>query len=165
MDIFITDTFIKWSDKSKEILFKTNKKCIGNGEEKLAKELNIDKLGGQNNIYDLIHPVLGKISVKDMTNGDCTLGIERTQIMRKIFREVLNPFLNWIKKYKKKNCILAKEYYDVINKKYGTSRITIKNGMNISLPKNDYYLFRYLKKYNNKKNNRQFYEELLKSLG
>ena len=44
-------------------------------------------------------------------------------------------------------------------------KITIKNGMNISLPKNDYYLFRYLKKYNNKKNNRKFYEELLKSLG
>ena len=25
-------------------------------------------------------------------------------------------------------------------------KITIKNGMNISLPKNDYYLFRYLKR-------------------
>jgi len=44
-------------------------------------------------------------------------------------------------------------------------KITIKNGMNISLPKNDYYLFRYLKKYNNKKNNKRYYEELLKSLG
>jgi len=44
-------------------------------------------------------------------------------------------------------------------------KITIKYGMNISLPKNDYYLFRYLKKYKSKKNNRQFYEELLKSLG
>ena len=44
-------------------------------------------------------------------------------------------------------------------------KITIKNGMNISLPKNDYYLFRYLKKYKSKKNNRQFYEELLRSLG
>ena len=44
-------------------------------------------------------------------------------------------------------------------------KITIKNGMNISLPKNDYYIFRYLKRYKSKKNNRQFYEELLKSLG
>lgn len=44
-------------------------------------------------------------------------------------------------------------------------KITIKNGMNFSLPKNDYYLFRYLKKYNNKKNNKRYYEELLKSLG
>lgn len=36
---------------------------------------------------------------------------------------------------------------------------------NISLPKNDYYIFRYLRKNKSKKNNRQFYEELLKSLG
>ena len=43
-------------------------------------------------------------------------------------------------------------------------KITIKNGMNISLPKNDYYLFRYLKKYKSKKNNKKYYEELLKSL-
>jgi hypothetical protein len=44
-------------------------------------------------------------------------------------------------------------------------KITIKNGMNISLLKNDYYLFRYIKKYKSKKNNRKYYEELLKSLG
>jgi hypothetical protein len=43
-------------------------------------------------------------------------------------------------------------------------KITIKNGMNISLPKNEYYLFRYLKKNSSKKQNRKFYEELLKSL-
>ena len=44
-------------------------------------------------------------------------------------------------------------------------KITIKNGTNISLPKNEYYLFRYLKKNGSKKQNRKFYEELLKSLG
>lgn len=44
-------------------------------------------------------------------------------------------------------------------------KLTIKNGMNISLPKNDYYTFRYLKRYKSKKNNRKYYEELLKSLG
>ena len=32
------DTFNKWSDKSKDIPFKSSKKCVGNGEEKLAKE-------------------------------------------------------------------------------------------------------------------------------
>jgi len=37
--------------------------------------------------------------------------------------------------------------------------------MNISLAKNYYYTFRYLKKYKSKKNNRKYYEELLKSLG
>ena len=45
-------------------------------------------------------------------------------------------------------------------------KITLKTNIhNISLPKDDYYLFRYLKKNNSKKNNRKFYEELLKSLG
>tara|TARA_E500000178_G_C16776503_1_gene641626 strand:- start:111 stop:455 length:345 start_codon:yes stop_codon:yes gene_type:complete len=44
-------------------------------------------------------------------------------------------------------------------------KITIKNGMNISLPKSEYYIFRYLRKTKSKKNNRRYYEELLKSLG
>jgi hypothetical protein len=45
-------------------------------------------------------------------------------------------------------------------------KITLKTTtMNISLPKEDYYIFRYMKKNNSKKNNRKFYEELLKSLG
>ena len=46
-------------------------------------------------------------------------------------------------------------------------RITIKSRSrnNLSLKKYDYYLFRYLKKNRSKKDNRKFYEELLKSLG
>ena len=36
---------------------------------------------------------------------------------------------------------------------------------NLSLKKDEYYLFRYLKKNKSKKDNRKFYEELLKSLG
>ena len=44
-------------------------------------------------------------------------------------------------------------------------KVTLKTTtMNISLVKDDYYIFRYLKKNNSKKNNRKFYEELLKSL-
>jgi hypothetical protein len=50
--------------------------------------------------------------------------------------------------------------------KITNTKITLKTTtMNISLPKDDYYIFRYLKKNNSKKNNRKFYEELLKSLG
>ena len=49
--------------------------------------------------------------------------------------------------------------------KITNEKITLKTTtMNLSLPKQDYYLFRYLKKNNSKKNNRKFYEELLKSL-
>ena len=44
--------------------FQTQKKCVGNGEEKLAAELKIEQSGGQNNTVDLFHPTIGKISVK-----------------------------------------------------------------------------------------------------
>ena len=71
------DKYHKWSDKSKDVPFKSSQKCVGNGEEKLAKELDIlTPLGGQNSTVDLIHPNMGNISVKDMTNDDCTLGTE-----------------------------------------------------------------------------------------
>ena len=44
-------------------------------------------------------------------------------------------------------------------------RITIKkNKFHVHLVKDDYYIFRYLKKNKSKKDNRIFYEELLKSL-
>ena len=36
---------------------------------------------------------------------------------------------------------------------------------NITLIKDEYYIFRYLRKNKSKKNNRMYYEELLKSLG
>ena len=40
-------------------------------KEKLTKELDISTpLGGQNSTVDLIHPDMGNISVKDMTNDD-----------------------------------------------------------------------------------------------
>lgn len=35
------DKYHEWSDKSKDIPFKSCHKCIGNGEEKLANELKI----------------------------------------------------------------------------------------------------------------------------
>ncbi len=42
------DEYNKWSDKSKDVPFKSSQKCVGNGEEKLAIELDIlTPLGGQ----------------------------------------------------------------------------------------------------------------------
>jgi len=123
------DKFNNWSDKSKNIPFKSSKKCIGNWEEKLAKELDILlPLGGQNNTFDLIHPSMGTISVKDMTNDDCTLGTEGCNDMRKIFRTIINLFICWIIKYKSK-CDLANKFYNEINKKYGSSRTSIIDGI------------------------------------
>ncbi|MBA42648.1 MAG: hypothetical protein CMF62_01390 [Magnetococcales bacterium] len=125
----IINNFNKWSDKSKEILFKSRKKCIGNGENKIIKELNIKtKVGGQNSTIDLVHPIIGDISIKDMTRDDCILGADGCNEMRKIFRTIINPFLSWLLKYKSK-CEVADKYYNRINKKYGYSRITIIDGI------------------------------------
>lgn len=123
------DKYHKWSDKSNNVPFKSSQKCIGNGEEKLAKELDIlAPLGGQNSTVDLIHPNIGKISVKDMTYDDCTLGVEGCNDMRKIFRTIINLFVCWIIKYKS-NCELANKFYNEINKQYGSSRTTIISGV------------------------------------
>lgn len=128
-DIFMTDVFNKWTDKSKDSSFLSIKKCIGNGEEKLAKELGIiTKLGGQNRISDLTHPILGEISVKDMTNDDCRLGTECKYHMNSIFANIINPFQKWSIKYQS-TCEFAKKIYDSINKKYGISKTTISDGI------------------------------------
>lgn len=119
----------KWSKKSANISYKTNKKCIGNGEHKLKYELNIStSVGGQNSTADLIHPIMGKISVKDMTNDDCTLGTDGCRNMRKIFRTIINPFISWSEKHKLE-CKLANKYYNYVNKAYGSSRFTIIEGI------------------------------------
>lgn len=123
------EKYQEWSDKSKDVPFKSSQKCVGNGEEKLAKELDISTpLGGQNSTVDLIHPDMGNISVKDMTNDDCILGTEGCNDMRKIFRTIINLFVYWIIKYKSK-CELANKFYNEINKKYGSSRTTIIDGI------------------------------------
>tara|TARA_A100001011_G_C14310891_1_gene845527 strand:+ start:347 stop:1036 length:690 start_codon:yes stop_codon:yes gene_type:complete len=123
------DEFNSWTDKSKDVPFKSSQKCVGNGENKLAKELDIlTPLGGQNSTVDLVHPNMGNSSVKDMTNDDCTLGTEGCSDLRKIFRTIVNLFVCWIEKYKSK-CELANKFYNDINKKYGSSRITIISGI------------------------------------
>ena len=125
----IFDYYNAWSKKSKDIIFKSNKKCVGNGEEKLAKELEIiGTVGGQNKKVDLVHPVLGNISVKEMTNDDCTLGTDGCKSLREIFRKIVQPFVCWASKYHQ-NCKLAKEYYDSINQKYGSARTTLLEGI------------------------------------
>jgi len=123
------NTWINWSDKSNNIPFISTTNCIGNGEEKLACELNIKtKLGGQNNTVDLVHPNIGDISVKDMTNDDCTLGTEGCQYMRTLFRKTIYPLSCWVEKYHLR-CEYARYIYNMLNTSYGSSRITIFQGI------------------------------------
>jgi len=123
------DKWNKWSGKSNDIPFKSTIKCVGNGEQKLAKELDIiETLGGQNNTIDLKHPILGNISVKDMTNDDCVLGVEGRQNLRYIFRKNVNPLLNWSEKYKDK-CQYADSIFNELKKKYGKSKTNLFDGI------------------------------------
>ena len=168
------DKYHKWSDKSKDVPFKSSQKCVGNGEEKLAKELDIlTPLGGQNSTVDLIHTILGNISVKDMTNDDCTLGTEGCNDMRKIFRTIINLFVCWIIKYKSK-CELANKFYNEINKKYGSSRTTIICGIDrLELSKTNLQklneLFNELKKHKSEKEyeslESEYIDDIIKGLG
>lgn len=168
------DKYHKWSDKSKDVPFKSSQKCVGNGEEKLAKELDIlTPLGGQNSTVDLIHPNMGNISVKDMTNDDCTLGTEGCNDMRKIFRTIINLFVCWIIKYKSK-CELANKFYNEINKKYGSSRTTIICGIDrLELSKTNLQklneLFNELKKHKSEKEyeslESEYINDIVNSLG
>lgn len=129
VDNYTFDKYQAWSDKSKDIPFKSSQKCVGNGEGKLAKERGISTpLGGQNSTVDLMDPIMGALTVKDMTNDDCTLGTEGCNDMRAIFRTTAQLFLNWILKYKLK-CELANKFYNEINRKYGSSRTTIIDGI------------------------------------
>lgn len=125
-----SDVWIPWSSKSEGISFEGDKKkCIGNGEEMVGKELGITtKLGGQNSTADLIHPKMGHISVKDMTSDNCTLGTDGCKSLREIFRKIVVLFVCWASNYES-SCKLAKEYYDAINKKYGLARITLLEGI------------------------------------
>jgi hypothetical protein len=121
--------WVAWSEKSKDVDFKSSSKCIGNGEHKLAKELDIEtKPGGQNSTVDLHHKDIGPISVKDMTSDDCTLGTEGSQRMTRVFIKVLYPLINWCEKYSSQ-CIHAKDVLDKLSYNSTTSKMTLIQGI------------------------------------
>ena len=125
----IYDIYIKWTSKSEDVPFKSSEKCVGNGEHKYAAERGITtKLGGQNNTTDVIDPDLGHVSIKDMTNDNCTLGVDGCTELRKIIRTIVNLLVCWVLKYKSK-CEFANKIYDDMNKMYGSSKNTILDGI------------------------------------
>ena len=128
-DLYKYDEFYPWTEKSKDVDFESKKKCIGNGEEKIAKELNItSKLGGQNSTVDLKHTILGEISVKDMTKDDCTLGTEGSELLKDLFIDTAFLLLRWVNKFKNKSNYIY-QLNDRLNKSYGRSTISISKGI------------------------------------
>ncbi len=126
---FINDTWIPWTSKSNDTDFKSTIKCVGNGEQKLAKELDITStLGGQNSVIDLEHPIIGSISIKDITHDDCTLGTEGCHKIRSCFRKIVYPLISWCEKYQD-YCEYAQNIIVKLKEKYGSSRTTIFEGI------------------------------------
>ena len=123
------DKWNKWSEQN-VISFKScGRQGIGNGEYKLAYEFGLqNQIGGQNKTHDLNHPEIGKISVKDMTNGGCILGADCIQCMHTIFRKVLYPLVQWSEKHRF-TCIFAREIYAELLKKYGKATWNILDGI------------------------------------
>lgn len=127
--IYVTDTWHTWSDISIGVPFKTNTSCVGNGEDKLAKELALTTTpGGQNSTIDLHHPQVGGISVKDMTSDDCTLGTEGCHDMTRLFRRVAAPLLSWCEKFKY-TCEYANKVFTKLEGTYGSSKTSISDGI------------------------------------
>lgn len=80
-------SWIPWTDKSSDIPFKSSKNGVGDGEEKVARELDTTTLG-QNSSYDM-KPVLNgvetKCDVKKLdTQNDFNTGKEGRDALRPI---------------------------------------------------------------------------------
>ena len=81
-----TIPYIPWTDKSKDIQFKSGKTGIGDGEEKVAAEIGTTVLG-QNSSYDMMITVDGvqrKADVKKLDKKTFNTGVEGRNLLRPI---------------------------------------------------------------------------------
>jgi hypothetical protein len=89
--------WINWTDKSKDISFKTNIKGVGDGEQKVACELNTNILG-QNSDFDMkviIEGIEYKCDVKKLDNYTFNTGVKGRNALRPIktkITDLLNSF-------------------------------------------------------------------------
>lgn len=81
-----TIPYISWTDKSKDIQFKSSKTGIGDGEEKVAAELDTTVLG-QNSSYDMmiiVDSIERKADVKKLDKKTFNTGVEGRNLLRPI---------------------------------------------------------------------------------
>jgi hypothetical protein len=91
--------WINWTNKSENITFKSSIKGVGDGEEKIASELNTFILG-QNSNYDmkvLINDIEVECDVKKLDNYTFNTGVKGRNALRPIKHEILD-LLNIFKK-------------------------------------------------------------------
>lgn len=92
------NTWIGWTKKSEKTTFKSRKAYIGDGEEKVANELNATVLG-QNSTYDmnvLINGVMRKCEIKKLDNKTFNTGAEGKEYLRPV-RSKLESLLTVLK--------------------------------------------------------------------
>lgn len=86
-----------WTDKSKDILFKTTNKGVGDGEQKVARELDT-KILGQNSNFDMkviIEGIEYECDVKKLDNYTFNTGVKGRNALRPIktkITDLLNSF-------------------------------------------------------------------------
>jgi hypothetical protein len=97
IDSTITLSWINWSIKSQNILFKTSIKGIGDGEQKVAAELDTFVLG-QNSCFDMkiiIENIEYECDVKKLDNYTFNTGVKGRNALRPIktkITDLLNSF-------------------------------------------------------------------------
>jgi hypothetical protein len=126
------DVWNPWTYKSSNVQFKSKKKYIGDGEEKLGKEFNTQPLG-QNMSYDL---KVGreKWEVKKLdTDNSFRLGVSVSSNYINLQYKLINCFSNLDKvKDQLLSRFFRKKIFNVINQinsSFGSSRTSILEGL------------------------------------
>jgi hypothetical protein len=104
------NVWICWTDKSKDISFKTTIKGIGDGEQKVASELNTNILG-QNSDFDMkiiIEGIEYECDVKKLDNNTFNTGVKGRNALRPI-KTKITDLLNSFRKILSSNILTQEE--------------------------------------------------------
>jgi hypothetical protein len=104
------NVWIDWTDKSKDIAFKTTIKGVGDGEQKVASELNTNILG-QNSDFDMkiiIEGIEYECDVKKLDNNTFNTGVKGRNALRPI-KTKITDLLNSFRKILNSNILTQEE--------------------------------------------------------
>jgi len=104
------NVWIGWTDKSKDISFKTTIKGVGDGEQKVASELNTNILG-QNSDFDMkimIEGIEYECDVKKLDNNTFNTGVKGRNALRPI-KTKITDLLNSFRKILSSNILTQEE--------------------------------------------------------
>ena len=111
--------WINWTDKSKDISFKNTVKGVGDGEQKVANELDTNILG-QNSYFDMkviIEGIEYECDVKKLDNYTFNTGVKGRNALRPI-KSKITDLLNSFRKILGSNILTQEE----ITKNYNSYR-------------------------------------------